>query len=340
MCHLDLKGSCAWQGAPFHFYKSKRQYSPWIVPFGHPWWHPWWKMEHTCCCPFGHPIRVISFSFSLWSLRRPTCSIDDLKKFIVLARARGVQSKTMSRYEEDVSTIPRLSDIKSSWIWANRLHTKWYYSTFCKNNSNHGIIIITKLCNNKKGIPSDFCAAARSWTARVGFWCRCFRRSRQRAPAWIWINWNTVIVSCPSALGLMLLKWLGRSTPRRRALWSSLRALGLLLLQLQHFVEAWSSLTRMMSKNAKYEGVSNSNSNPNYFLDCQNVDPCKHARTESAQHLLLGGNQYISIPARCRSPHPSRVRGSPHPFSKKGRGGPFFEKINTAMVRGATERRP
>jgi len=34
----------------------------------------------------------------------------------------------------------------------------------------------------------------------------------------------------------------------------------------------------------------------NYFLDCQNVDPCKHARTESAQHLLLGGNQYISIP--------------------------------------------
>ena len=29
-----------------------------------------------------------------------------------------------------------------------------------------------------------------------------------------------------------------------------------------------------------------------YFLDCQKVDPCKHARTESA----LGGTQHISIP--------------------------------------------
>jgi len=27
-------------------------------------------------------------------------------------------------------------------------------------------------------------------------------------------------------------------------------------------------------------------------------------------------------------------------FLKRVRGGPFFEKINTAMVRGATERRP
>jgi len=27
-------------------------------------------------------------------------------------------------------------------------------------------------------------------------------------------------------------------------------------------------------------------------------------------------------------------------FEKRVRGGPFFEKINTAMVRGATERRP
>jgi len=26
------------------------------------------------------------------------------------------------------------------------------------------------------------------------------------------------------------------------------------------------------------------------------------------------------VSARCRSPHPSRVRGSPHPFSKKGAG--------------------
>ena len=32
-------------------------------------------------------------------------------------------------------------------------------------------------------------------------------------------------------------------------------------------------------------------------------------------------NDLVSgVHARCRSPHPSRVRGSPHPFSKKGAG--------------------
>jgi len=33
-----------------------------------------------------------------------------------------------------------------------------------------------------------------------------------------------------------------------------------------------------------------------------------------------------STTARCRSPHPSRVRGSPHPFSKKGAGRAVFRK--------------
>ena len=34
----------------------------------------------------------------------------------------------------------------------------------------------------------------------------------------------------------------------------------------------------------------------------------------------------LELAARCRSPHPSRVRGSPHPFSKKGAGRAVFRK--------------
>ena len=40
---------------------------------------------------------------------------------------------------------------------------------------------------------------------------------------------------------------------------------------------------------------------------------------------------------------PRTLRGCGDPrtlFLKRVRGGPFFEKINTGMVRGATERRP
>jgi len=52
----------------------------------------------------------------------------------------------------------------------------------------------------------------------------------------------------------------------------------------------------------------------------------------------------VCFPQPCqRVADPRTLQGCGDPrtlFLKRVRGGPFFEKINTAMVRGATERRP
>jgi len=51
----------------------------------------------------------------------------------------------------------------------------------------------------------------------------------------------------------------------------------------------------------------------------QHVQPIPSKRRSSFQNFQLWY-------ARCRSPHPSRVRGSPHPFYKKGAGRAVFRK--------------
>ena len=49
----------------------------------------------------------------------------------------------------------------------------------------------------------------------------------------------------------------------------------------------------------------------------------------------------VFLGRRVADPRTLRGCGDPRTlFLKRVRGGPFFEKVNTAMVRGATERRP